>query len=536
MKYTPFSSSTTENIYRNRPKVTSLPIDSPTVKPYVFTNNVVTNSQTEHPFKANVYTTHGTTKSPIRTSTKPVLDLNLGEVKIGDNSTTISDMELLKPPPIRQTTPYKIIPSNDQHSQSTVNDDVVGLSPPPPRSTTKNRHTSRPFTFPTTTSSTTEFVKYTRITGRPFRRRPEYHRTTSTTSTTVRTTTEEVKTPPVDVIIGSESFVEKTINETLSKMKKNMTIKPEITTVQSSTTIEPSLTTPEQEQETRQEQEITVEVKNTTSSEIATKPSMKDSKTVIPTRFITYTKTSTITITKTTVVKTLGGPPSTLTLLVTKTEKSKVVDTVTQFHTLVKPTSIIETVTTTIEKEVPNSLYPPEVYGSQYPSIRVQPTSVHTPILTTIVHEVNNEPDYDDFIISETDPPVITNNQSEEDDNNSIFVVMTDENHGKIIKIPNNNNETQQRDEMLSTNEVNNVLLGGIFIDRAPAVENPTSSIIPTTKCEPECKAARNELCQRVDGHMKCVCRPGFARMFPDRPCIRKFMINLKFFVVISLF
>lgn len=43
------------------------------------------------------------------------------------------------------------------------------------------------------------------------------------------------------------------------------------------------------------------------------------------------------------------------------------------------------------------------------------------------------------------------------------------------------------------------------------------------TQCRPECAASRNELCQRVDAEMRCVCRPGFARMFPDRPCKRKF-------------
>lgn len=44
-------------------------------------------------------------------------------------------------------------------------------------------------------------------------------------------------------------------------------------------------------------------------------------------------------------------------------------------------------------------------------------------------------------------------------------------------------------------------------------------------ECQPDCKASRNERCQRIDGVMKCVCRPGFARMFPDRPCKRKFNI-----------
>lgn len=45
-------------------------------------------------------------------------------------------------------------------------------------------------------------------------------------------------------------------------------------------------------------------------------------------------------------------------------------------------------------------------------------------------------------------------------------------------------------------------------------------------ECQPDCKASRNERCQRIDGMMKCVCRPGFARMFPDRPCKRKYLFH----------
>lgn len=45
-------------------------------------------------------------------------------------------------------------------------------------------------------------------------------------------------------------------------------------------------------------------------------------------------------------------------------------------------------------------------------------------------------------------------------------------------------------------------------------------------ECQPDCKASRNERCQRIDSIMKCVCRPGFARMFPDRPCKRKYVSN----------
>lgn len=43
-------------------------------------------------------------------------------------------------------------------------------------------------------------------------------------------------------------------------------------------------------------------------------------------------------------------------------------------------------------------------------------------------------------------------------------------------------------------------------------------------KCEPKCGAINNEICQLVDGVGRCVCRPGFARIFSDRPCKRNLL------------
>lgn len=111
------------------------------------------------------------------------------------------------------------------------------------------------------------------------------------------------------------------------------------------------------------------EVKVTDDSSTSTHRSTflaADSTFVLPTKYITYTKTSTVTITKTTVV-TKSGAPSTMTILLTKTETSTIVDTVTEVHTLVKPTKIKEIITTTVQ----SSLYPPNLYGSIYPSIQV---------------------------------------------------------------------------------------------------------------------------------------------------------------------
>lgn len=43
-------------------------------------------------------------------------------------------------------------------------------------------------------------------------------------------------------------------------------------------------------------------------------------------------------------------------------------------------------------------------------------------------------------------------------------------------------------------------------------------------ECQPDCRSHDNEVCQRVDDSARCICRPGFARMFPDRPCRREFL------------
>ncbi|XP_017786883.1 PREDICTED: uncharacterized protein LOC108569731 [Nicrophorus vespilloides] len=223
------------------------------------------------------------------------------------------------------------------------------------------------------------------------------------------------------------------------------------------------------------------------------------------------TQTSTVTITITTVVKSLGGPPSTITRLITTTVQSNIVDTITEFHTLLKPTTIAETITTTIKPST-SSLYPSDATYGAYP---IKPTAVIEPIEPTIIIEgtASSEDELEDFIIRDTDPPIV---EEPSNDSESFFVVMNDKNQGSIVKIPKENRETQHRDEMIANNEVNRILSGEIIIAHPPSLD---TNIIISDKCLPECKPSRNELCQRVEGVMRCVCRPGFARMFPDRPC-----------------
>lgn len=120
------------------------------------------------------------------------------------------------------------------------------------------------------------------------------------------------------------------------------------------------------------------------------------------------------------------------------------------------------------------------------------------------------------------------------EENDTFFVVVNDKKLSSVSvstsKKDNNNKpalaydvkeeEVASRDETDSNNEVNRaVLLGGVLVAAPPPRHGPPSA---TTACRPDCSPARNELCQRVSGHMRCVCRPGFARMFPDRPCKRK--------------
>jgi hypothetical protein len=97
----------------------------------------------------------------------------------------------------------------------------------------------------------------------------------------------------------------------------------------------------------------------------------------IPTHYVTHTHTHTVTLTETTVLSSHGHQPSTRTVVVTKTRTSTLVDTVTEteIHTLVRPTSVVATVTTTVSATP--SVYPPgsPFDPANYPSFPVKPVS-----------------------------------------------------------------------------------------------------------------------------------------------------------------
>lgn len=318
---------------------------------------------------------------------------------------------------------------------------------------------------------------------------------------------------------------------------------------------------------------------------------------ILPTKYITNTKTLTVTTTKTTVIRS-QGITTTLTLTLTKT--STLVDRVTHqvTHTLVQPTRTVTTTTTRTtattlssdvrvstpafagDAEATSAVYTVPPYPN-YPAFPVQATTTTkgapSSISPATAIESDDELHLDEFIINYDDTNAIrkvpsasapsreliveTNHALHHEPSDSIFVVMTDQKqsigrihlHSAVLDPAHINAMSSKptadigtdaadseniididlpgdRDEDDQTKEVNQVLLGGILIATPPRIDASPAAAMPgpnqalASECRPDCKATRNELCQRVDSHMRCVCRPGFARMFPDRPCKRKYL------------
>lgn len=212
-----------------------------------------------------------------------------------------------------------------------------------------------------------------------------------------------------------------------------------------------------------------------------------------PTTFVvTHTQTTTVTTTQTTIVHGKGKDPSTHTLVLTKTQTSTLLDTVTEVHTLVKQTSILSTVTTTIPQATST------VYSGPFD---LEEHIVHGEFETT------RQPE-------KKEPTPALNPL----DNESFFVVVTDKNPGTLQHIPVSDNipSHEIQGPFSENNEINpdEIRTGSVLVHSSDS------------ECRPECKASRNELCQKINNKMRCVCRPGFARMFLDRPCKRKYLIH----------
>uniref|UniRef100_A0A1B6D0I9 EGF-like domain-containing protein n=2 Tax=Clastoptera arizonana TaxID=38151 RepID=A0A1B6D0I9_9HEMI len=253
--------------------------------------------------------------------------------------------------------------------------------------------------------------------------------------------------------------------------------------------VEPDTTTTEKFENSKEEKEELLKVENSNHDATIYNPNVIVTLPKPTTFVVTHTQTLTVTSTETTVLHSKGKDPSTHTVVLTKTQTSTLLDTVTEIRTLVKPTSILSTVTTTV----------PQATTTVYP-----PTSPFDP---------DNYPYYTKSTEFEKVTEEITTKDPHE--NESIFVVMTDKKQGSAKVHTHPPPEIQVPDE---TNEISpNVLLGGLLT-------LPSSD----SECRPECKATRNELCQKIDNVMRCVCRPGFARMFPDRPCKPTYTYTIK--------
>ncbi|XP_053980859.1 uncharacterized protein LOC128877518 [Hylaeus volcanicus] len=214
--------------------------------------------------------------------------------------------------------------------------------------------------------------------------------------------------------------------------------------------------------------ETTIEMTKNTSG-MTRKPAKESTTTAhAKPKEVTRFRTSTVTRTETSV---LGSPPTTRTLLLTHTMTSTTVETVTE--TLVRPTSVVATVTSTILQSVVTRV----------------PSSFENVV-----------------------------------DNDSIFVVLSDqkppEPGAEEVEAEYGDISRDEQDPI--GNEIHRVLAGGVL--GAPVV-----SIQPIVdQCTPECKASRAEICSEVGSEKRCVCRPGFARMFPDRPCKPTYTYTLR--------
>jgi hypothetical protein len=209
-----------------------------------------------------------------------------------------------------------------------------------------------------------------------------------------------------------------------------------------------------------------------------------------------------------------------------------VFETITETETLLKPTVI-------------TSIHPTKTIIRE----KILPTAYQTTTEEIIEGFVSSE-DLDEFIINDYDSNqngTITRVNSNENTNHnpsehdSIFVVVQDKknnhNQPKINIDPSiinpslfnhstftNDIEDVSRGEEENSDGAGHILLGGILIASPPLLNKTLQSAAKASgKCYPECNKVNNEHCHRVEGLMRCTCRPGFARMFPDRPCKREF-------------
>lgn len=126
--------------------------------------------------------------------------------------------------------------------------------------------------------------------------------------------------------------------------------------------------------------------------------------------------------------------------------------------------------------------------------------------------------------------------------NSDSRLVIAGVHHIQDNGFPNDNKKSVEK--VTSNGESGNLFIHpetdvGHTADEDPSASASGSGVVEHSPddyvvCEPGCSAAKNEKCvlfsdpgiETQDGaivkYTKCACRPGFARMFPDRPCKRK--------------
>lgn len=241
---------------------------------------------------------------------------------------------------------------------------------------------------------------------------------------------------------------------------------------------------------------------------------------------LVHTTTLTVTTTMTTVLHSVGHKPLTKTIVLTKTLISTVFNKITETKTLVKPTTatIIQTHTIATTKTalvVPTALYPtPTKFhsgGTLKPEIFVADPHAKDTLTIQVSSSLNKNQNNEDKRRPSGTRLEPTNKES--------MIVVVSNQH------PNIDIEDNEIDVTAEESEGNDsrVLVGGVFDGSEEKEYKEENS---NDECYPGCQAKRNELCQKLEGVMKCVCRPGFARIFPDRPCRRKFH-SIIFFITL---
>ncbi|CAH1643888.1 unnamed protein product [Spodoptera littoralis] len=223
-----------------------------------------------------------------------------------------------------------------------------------------------------------------------------------------------------------------------------------------------------------------------------------------------------------------------------------------------EPSSIPNSIPSSIPNSIPSSIPTPSIeeittikpthHAGNEIKISDEIIPTKTEFRTTVITltKTLSEPpktvskENDNLIIRDSDTTdniiqKIENDSDPENDNDTFFVVMNKSQNGGQSPPVTTDIETGDydvtRNEQVNNNGVSQVLFGEILLAGTPFLEttNVNPNGVPYGKeCQPDCKASRNERCQRIDGLMKCVCRPGFARMFPDRPCKPTYTYSVK--------